>query len=115
MRLSTTITATSLLASGAFALTLQPLVNATIGGIAEVHWTIGPNDPATWNLFLMDPNYIFGLKGILATNVDNSLGHITVSLAGANVQPGVPYNLQAANANEPDLRYAASPVFTLSK
>ncbi|KAF9554193.1 hypothetical protein CPC08DRAFT_197093 [Agrocybe pediades] len=114
MKLFKTIATTSLVISGALGLTLQPLVNATIGGQAEVHWTQGPNDPATWTLFLMDPYYTFGLKGILARNVDNSLGHITVSLAGANVQAGVKYNLQAANTNYPDMRYAASPIFTLS-
>ncbi|KAF9552109.1 hypothetical protein CPC08DRAFT_823066 [Agrocybe pediades] len=115
MRICTTLAAATLLTvSGALGLTLQPLVNATIGGQADVYWTQGPHDPSNWTLFLMDPTDFFGLKGILGERIDNSLGHITVSLDNLwNVEPGVEYNLQAANPDNVDFRYASSPVFTL--
>ncbi|KAJ7080167.1 hypothetical protein B0H15DRAFT_487461 [Mycena belliarum] len=93
------------------ALKLRPPTNPHSDQTTDIMWTVEPNDPPTWNLFLMNISQAFDLHAIVGEFVDPAPEKITFKFPV--LRPADDYVLYAVNASNWDMVLASSGRFTI--
>ncbi|KAF8156453.1 hypothetical protein K438DRAFT_1986716 [Mycena galopus ATCC 62051] len=98
----------------ASAFTLDSPTNPTAGEVTEIQWDFTAEDPATFDLFLLNnPNDPFSLVAELGVDLETDLGEIH-TLLPASLPAGNTYQLRAVNPENVDMVFAFSPVFAIA-
>ncbi|KAJ6478799.1 hypothetical protein C8R47DRAFT_1138196 [Mycena vitilis] len=93
-------------------LKLSPPTNPHSNQTTDILWTVEPNDPPTWTLFLMNISQAFDLKDIVGEFIDPAPGKLTVKFPPL-LKPSDDYVLYAVNATNLDWVLASSGRFTI--
>ncbi|KAJ7182200.1 hypothetical protein C8R43DRAFT_1228729 [Mycena crocata] len=90
---------------------LSKLTNPHSNQVSDVLWTLGPNLPDVFSIFLMNVSETFDLKFVVADTIKTSAGGLTVQLPV--LTPSDDYVLYAVNSTSPDFHYASSERFEI--
>ncbi|KIM64200.1 hypothetical protein SCLCIDRAFT_1213637 [Scleroderma citrinum Foug A] len=92
-----------------FALTINPLTEATTGGTVTITWSATSSDPAYFSIELVNPS--FHNTFAIANNVETSLGQLTIQLPQVPVDSN--YQLEAINPSNVNDVYSTSATFSI--
>lgn len=91
-------------------LRLQTPTGVYPGAVVDETWVSEPSDPATFSLWIVNPDVHIGLA--LVASVNTSEGHVYFTIP--DLPPSLDYFLQAVNVTDNNSVYATTALFFIA-